>query len=251
MGKRDSTKTRVIPLFNEINNSSRKINDLINMMSKAPDKTIDFSHADIYYGCSEKRLKPSTKILEWLVLNLKDLINGNESVIPRNYGVSKMSPSYDKRRNFFNDDINTFNEALKLVQKSNLPKSGWYIFEGYTAPDIYIETKEYIIVGEAKRTENHLTTSTMWLQVRDQLIRHIDAVIDSGKEVLSFFIFDRKVFNKNYENKMCNYDKFEYYRKSLPHRDDQTIQRVLNTFIGYTFWDDVAKKFNPSFLDTI
>ena len=108
----------------------------------------------------------------------------------------------------------------------------------YNSPDIYIETRTTIIVGEAKRTEDKLTTETTWLKNRDQLIRHIDAVIDSGKEVYSFFLVENKDLY-NFEN----YSDIEYFKKSLPHRDEKTVKKISDTYCGVTTWNDVKELF--------
>lgn len=53
----------------------------------------------------------------------------------------------------------------------------WYVFEGFTNPDIFIEGDDYIIVCEGKWTEPHITTKTTNLaadnEYRNQMVRHI------------------------------------------------------------------------------
>ena len=96
-------------------------------------------------------------------------------------------------------------EALKLIDqvydKDTLPKA-WYIFEGPTNPDIFIECDEYVIVCEGKWTEPHITTKTTHLnqenEKRNQMIRHIQGALNyTNKEVIAFYIVDE---NCNYKN---------------------------------------------------
>jgi hypothetical protein len=153
---------------------------------------------------------------------------------------------------FFNEkDPHVFNEARNLIEQDHIPARSWYVFEGYTVPDIFIETRSHLIIGEAKRTESELTTKTTWLGVRDQLLRHIDSVIDSRKEVLSFFLFSKQGFRERFSHKMGNYSNVEYLKRSLRHRDDDTIMKIAKTFIGYSFWEDLGKMFSVQYPDTI
>lgn len=141
--------------------------------------------------------------------------------------IADTKKSSIERAKLFSNDENQKKTALSNLEKQKLPQVAWYIFEGYTQPDIYIETRTTIIVGEAKRTEDKLTTETTWLKNRDQLIRHIDTVIDSGKEVYSFFLVENKDLY-NFEN----YSDIEYFKKSLPHRDEKTLKKDFR----YILW---------------
>ncbi|MGD1820457.1 MAG: hypothetical protein ACPKOI_11370 [Pleomorphochaeta sp.] len=123
-------------------------------------------------------------------------------------------------------------------------KNKWFIFEGYTYPDIYFESNKKIYIGEAKRTESKLTTSTKWLKKRDQLIRHIDSVIDSDKEIISFFIIE----NPNLYD-FSVYKNFEYFQKNLPYRNKQSIEKAYQSFIGYCTWDEISNKLGIIFSD--
>lgn len=67
----------------------------------------------------------------------------------------------------------------------------WYLFEGFTNPDIFIEGDDYVIVCEGKWTEPHITTTTKYLsskgEYRNQMIRHIQGALNyTNKKV--FFI---------------------------------------------------------------
>ena len=83
---------------------------------------------------------------------------------------------------------------------------------------------------------------------RDQLIRHTDSVIDSKKKVYSFFIFE----NPNLYN-LENYKKIEYYKKSLPHRDELETQKIMDSYIGFTTWEKINNLFDNTidYPDTI
>lgn len=245
MGIKNSSLTRVKPFFDRIKDDPRKLDVLFSMMSENLSVQIDYSEYEISYGKYEKHLRPPKSLLIWQIENKERLS------IPKNFGVRQTSPSYLKRKKFFDGDPRTFKEAQALIQKDNVPAREWYVFEGYTVPDVFIETRSHIIIGEAKRTESKLTTKTTWLGERDQLVRHIDSVIDSSKQVLSFFLFSKLDFDTHFSQKMNNYKNTEYLKRSLPHRNYSIIERIAKTFIGYTFWEDVGKVFSIEYPDTI
>ena len=68
------------------------------------------------------------------------------------------------------------------------------------------------------------------------------------KKIYSFFIFE----NPNIYN-LENYKKFEYFKKSLPHRDKLKTKEIMDTFIGFTTWEKINILFdnNIDYPDTI
>jgi len=240
----DSTKTRVIPLFKFFSGDITKVNKLLSLLSEPNKVLLSDNNLIIRYGTNEMTIPPTKKLLNWCIENLPLLM------IPKNYGVKPNSETYNKRDILFNGDANTKSnsksEAINLLHQNKLPK--WYIFEGYTHPDIYIETEDTIIVGEAKRIEPKLTNSTHWLKNRDQLIRHVDSIIDNGKKVYSFLIISE---DKISAYKLESYNNLSYYKQSLPHRNDMEIEKIKNTYLGYTTWEEIQNAFGINFPDTV
>lgn len=96
---------------------------------------------------------PKQELLEWCINNLDKL------TIPKNYGT-KTESTQEIRKELFSGSEARKQEALELIKQNPKKTSQWYILEGYSKPDIYIETETSIYIGEAKRTEPYLTTST-------------------------------------------------------------------------------------------
>ena len=238
----DSTKTRVIPLFDFFSGDITKINKLLSLLSEPNKVLLSDNNLIIRYGTNEMTIPPTKKLLNWCIENLPLLM------IPKNYGVKRNSETYNKRDSLFKGDTNSKSKAFTLLHQNKSPKRDWYIFEGYTHPDIYIETEDTIIVGEAKRIEPKLTTSTEWLKKRDQLIRHVDAIIDSGKKVYSFLIISE---NKINTYNLSAYNDLSYYKESLRHRNDMEIEKIKSTYLGYTTWDEIQKAFGVNFPKTV
>lgn len=231
MGDKNSSLTRVIPLMDLLIKDTVNFDKFFTIFNKKIK--IDYPIIEYRYGYDEKAIQPPRSILKWLVENTGKLKDSEKAKI-----IADTKKSSIERAKLFSNDENQKKTALSNLEKQKLPQVAWYIFEGYTQPDIYIETRTTIIVGEAKRTEDKLTTETTWLKNRDQLIRHIDAVIDSGKEVYSFFLVENKDLY-NFEN----YSDIEYFKKSLPHRDEKTVKKIFDTYCGVTTWNDVKELF--------
>lgn len=269
MGKRNSTITRVMPLCDYLkehdNNVICNINKFLSLFPKKIEIKNDSEILEFCYGKSkiyidsikgkpvnkehiknrtqEKSLRPSIDLLKWCVNNVS-LLKKEEFEKLR----SEVDETSKKRYSLYKGDLAIKEEALKELKKGNVPITSWFVFEGCTYPDIYIETDDMIFVGEAKRLEDDITRSTKWLEQRDQLIRHIDAVIDRQKNVYAFYIVDDP---KKYD--LAQYKDLNYYKLNAPHRSSDTIEKMMRSYIGYTTWSDVNSAFENKipFPDTI
>ena len=232
MGKKNSSLTRIQPLFDYLGMDINKINKFLSLFEIKTE--IKASLFVCKYGYDEASIKPCKELLIWCVNNI-DKLNKKEFEALKN----ETSESAQKRYALFCNNTEIKKEALNELYKDNIPQRAWFIFEGYTHPDVYMETDDSIYIGEAKRTENELTNHTKWLEDRDQLIRHVDSVIDRGKKVYSFFVIENP---ENYD--FNKYFETEIYDKSLPHRNQEIRKKIKNTYIGYTTFSKINEIFN-------
>ena len=240
MGEKNSTETRVKPLFDFIDSDINKLNQLLGMFDKnqkiEKDSLIKIQYKDGKNGEKEERLPPSKSLLIWMLKNLNEL---NKE---KNYDTKSISKETVEK---------TLDEAIRKINSSSkLPNQAWYIFEGVSSPDIFIETTNSIYVGEGKRTEPNTTTNTTWLKQRDQLIRYIDSLLDQPKNIYSFYILEKETYLKRaYAESMKLYSSKDYFNQNLRHRDEVEILRAFNSYIGFLFWEDIADYFKISFPD--
>jgi hypothetical protein len=237
MGKYNSSTYRVEPLIEYIKNDLTKINEFLNLLGIG----VDSLPYEYFYGSNEKVLKPTKKHLVELVNYIATKENGfpkttNEDRVEF---YSKDKDLKEKKR------LEAIMEIEKIYDSLPSETRKWFIFEGFTHPDIYIEGKDYILLGEGKWTENHITTETTNLRTkigerRNQMIRHIQAALNlnSGKKIYAFYLVDKE----------CGYLldlTKESFNKQI---DDETItvdnkEEILNSFVGYTTWQDIKELF--------
>lgn len=234
MGVCDSTKTRVVPFMEYMNKDIEKLNKVFSSLVSSPKLTGPILEGKYLFGDKEAAINPPISLLKWLVSNPEKLDEQKRKEIMED----TTRESSLLRTKIFNGDKNTIKEALKHIDEKGYVDKAWYIFEGKTHPDIYIETENEIFIGEAKRTENKLTASTKWLSTRDQLIRHIDSVVESSKKIYAFFILETPDIYP-----LHNYEDIEYYKQSLPHRSEQKIRKIKESYCGFLIWSKIKEQF--------
>ena len=240
MGKYNSSARRVVPFVEAIKCNQQNFDLFLSCVrsKKAIPKLLCPTDENAYFcGDNEKQLNPPKEHL----IGLIEYISAKE-IEPSSIG-SKRADLYGfngkKKRELAKL------EALHCIEKTYneqlLPKA-WYIFEGATAPDIYIEGADFVIVCEGKWTESHITTKTTHLkgqnENRNQMIRHIQGALNStNKKIYAFYIVDAT----------CNYigDLTEdAFKVQL---DMETIkpnnrEAILSAFYGYTTWQELESK---------
>lgn len=236
MGKYDSSKYRVVPLVDAIKSNVEYFEMFIQMVG-LPQLCYPSGEKAFWCGDQEKQLKPPKQHLAALI----DYLATKEHKKIANYGTKRnilfgMETSSDREKARV--------EAQRLLESTYenepLPKA-WYIFEGCTKPDIYIEGDNYVIICEGKWTESHITTKTIYLhddnEFRNQMIRHIQGALNfSNKKVYAFYIVDAD----------CRYFSdltIDALKKQL---ELETIkptnkEQILDAFYGYTTWQNLQK----------
>ena len=90
-----------------------------------------------------------------------------------------------KRLALARSDPDVLQDALTRLRAGKRGKK-WFVFEGPSSPDAYLETDSIVVVVEGKRTEPTTTSHTTFMPKRSQLIRHMDAAweVADGRRVL-------------------------------------------------------------------
>lgn len=243
MGIRDSTQTRVVPVFDALSYSF-----LPRLLQLVADGQVQPT-GPIEEACwgSEKALRPPNSLLKWLVENLE---------LQPNCSVGSSRSAIQKRKALIAGDEEVRREkvrreALDLLAKPRLPAQAWYILEGPSYPDVFIQTASVIVVIEGKRTERRPTRSTSWMPCRDQLLRHLDCAweIRGDRSVFGLMIVeaeeDHKSFNvpEPWLNWMQESKRDPVLSQSLPHRSEEERDAIAASILGMTTWQKVCQEF--------
>ena len=214
MGKFNSSLYVVRPVFNEIVEDG-KLEAFLKMV--LPDRGPVGDLKEIRYNGKlggEKVLPPNSEFLKWC----------------RRHPESLKNPDLARARLDSNEN---------------------YKFEGGTHPDIYIKTSTLTVVIEAKWTEPRITSHTTWRKEgeRDQLIRHMDALVpfedsESNENVYGLFIIDGNgKISKSVLESLFQSDW--YFMKSLPHRiGNGSFKSVMAGFCGVYTWQAIKRELN-------
>ena len=145
------------------------------------------------------------------------------------------------------DDAATIDAAVQLLSRGAIPARDWYIFEGPTKPDVYLRTDRVVIVIEGKNEEPKHTTRTDWMEVRYQMLRHIDGAwpqVPGDPPVLGFYIVEAESGSTTAPEKWLRFSDETVSGRaldgSLPHRSPAERRAMASSFLGVTTWQAVC-----------
>ncbi len=237
MKLRDSSKTRVAPILSMMAEKEGWVRQLVRSADFGAERFAyreeilrDPPPEKCWWGQSERGLAPPLSRLEWLVQHLEEPVGGN-------WG----SPAVEgKRRLLVDKNAAVIEEALQLLRAGARGKE-WQVLEGPSYPDALIESDDYLLVIEGKRTERGPTTKTTWSAQRHQMWRHMDAAweIRADRPVIGLMVVEGSPDGSVPEawgNAALDLQKDEAVDASLPHRDKSTRAAIRCSFAGVTTW---------------
>ena len=253
MGVYDSTRTRVEPVFDELlardPTGMAWLPRLLALPTRPGAPVLRFPAAPLTrsgWGDAEVPLSAPRELLVWLVKNLT-LVDA--------LAHQKTSPSTrSKRELLLKRDTAIIDEALTLLSAQDVSDRAWYVLEGCTWPDVYLESERAIVVIEGKRTEPAPTTCTTWMAMRHQMLRHLDCAWErgAGREIFGFFVVEGDDgptgldVPPSWQSTVEVTVKADVLKGSLPHRSDAEQQAIACSFLGATTWQRVCREFSIS-----
>src|SRR5262245_42341553 len=148
MGKYDSSRTRVAPVFNQLFTRDPtgiswlpRLLTLPHLAGRLPFPLMLRPQPLTGWGWDpvEKQLNPPRSLLEWMVQH-------GDKLQPRRSEASMETMA--KRQALLRRDPTIINEAMAYLSQPTLPPIAWYVLEGITKPDVYLETPEVLVVIE-------------------------------------------------------------------------------------------------------
>lgn len=191
-----------------------------------------------WWGKNERRLNPPIGLLRWLVANAS---------APSSDSLWGGTASRAKRERLVKGDADTIAEALRLLEAPPASQV-WYVLEGQSRPDVFLETSSTVVVIEGKRTERKATTTTTWMPLRSQMLRHMDAAWEmrGTKQVLGLMIVegdkDATAPNDHWLARADEQVRESTLNASLPHRTVDARAQIAHGFLGATTWQAVCRE---------
>jgi len=246
MGKYDSSRTRVTPVFTRLLCSDPAgkswIPALLGLPESEPRRPVSPPAAELdearWWPC-EERLAPPLSLLRWLVQNAK---------APKHESDWGTGETGEKRKALVRREPEVVQQALRRLA-ADVAEKDWAVLEGPSQPDVFLATKDTVIVVEGKRTESGPTIGTTWFPERHQMLRHLDAAweIREGRRLYGFFIVealpDTVEVPKDWARFAAETTSTTALAASLPHRNAEERQRIGESFLGVTTWQAVCSAF--------
>lgn len=250
MGIYDSSRTRVAPVFGRLqclDPSGRLwLQGLLELANtrKVPRPQAGTSRLRVAkWWPREARLAAPSGLLQWLLEHVEE---------PRNPKAWGRRPEVvANRRRIVDRDAVTLATAMQSLQARRASPRAWYVLEGPSQPDVYLDTAEAVIVVEGKRTETGLTTSTDWMKERHQMLRHLDAAWEhrQGRRIYGLFIVEAEKDALSEEPSSAWHEAVELtvsdkvLNGSLPHRSSEERSQIASALLGVTTWQAVCEEF--------
>jgi len=252
MGKYDSTRTRVTPVFDQLAASETPwLERLLSLPSAGhPDllgwSALSMQIDELWYGSDEKPLPSPATLLHWLVAHAEDVTGEGLQ------GTS--AHTTERRRRLLARESEVIAEARAQLASSRAEKQ-WFVLEGPSYPDVFISTPDLIVVIEGKRTEAGPTTSTTWMRGRHQMLRHMDSALEAsdGRVVVGFFVVEGApdgTVPEVWAKAAADTISPAVLDGSLPHRTVTERELIARGFLGVTTWQAICREFaiDPSTL---
>jgi hypothetical protein len=249
MGARNSSKTRVVPIFDALFLSDATgatwLGALIQLGSRFQEASFDTStcrlieHHRRTWGDHELALPAPLELLEYLVRNVT-----NQQVAASGDSGFVLA----KRRALANRGRETIAAALSQLREGRRGRT-WFVLEGPSRPDATLEMATAVVVVEGKRTERGCTSTTKWMSRRSQLVRHMDAAMEffPGKRILGLLLVegvdpDNSVPSA-YWRRECEAQCSEaMLAASLPHRTPEQRAQLAHGILGVATWQAVCAR---------
>jgi hypothetical protein len=250
VGIYDSSRTRVAPVFGRLqclDPSGRLwLQGLLELANtrKLPRPQAGTSRLRVAkWWPREARLAAPPGLLRWLLENAEEP--------PTAAAWGRRPEVMANRRRVVDRDAETVAAALQSLQERRPSPRAWYVLEGPSQPNVYLDSADAVIVVEGKRTETAPTTSTAWMRVRHQMLRHLDAAWENrqGRRIYALFIVEAEKETTSVEPSSAWHAAVELtisdevLKGSLPHRSSDERSQIASALLGVTTWQAVCDEF--------
>ncbi|MDD2230041.1 MAG: hypothetical protein PHY48_11575 [Candidatus Cloacimonetes bacterium] len=183
--------------------------------------------------CFEYSIPPSKSFVKWLIENPHELSWPNKG--KKTYR-EETQISREQLLGMHGRELQDYStqDALKELERFGVEdsKKKWWAFEGFTEMDCLLETDDFLLGIEGKRTEP-ISPATSWFPQRNQIIRNLE-------------VLKEKAGNKEYALILLTEDGMDpitdkVFEDSLPHCEPAWIIGLQNHYLGSISWSDACK----------
>ncbi len=244
MGRRNSSKTRVQPVFESLlqrdPTGKRWLPQLLDLIETPSDSIVRASQGRMIKaggGEFERRFPPAMPFLRWLIENPGELTWPVSKGKRKTYG----QPTQRNRESLLGyRGVEEQMSAKQLAHKELIRKGAegsrgqWWAFEGFTAVDFCISTEKLLLLVEGKRTDI-LAQSTEWYRGRNQLLRNLE----SGIKAAGDREFGVVLVEEQRNGPVL--DGIDIAR-ATPHLTPVERAELIEHYWGSTTWADLCKR---------
>lgn len=250
MGKYNSSLTRVVPVFDQLIRKDRSgVSWLKELLDLFPNRETFLSEvwrdpgpiSRICFGNQEFCLDPPLRFLRWMVEHPEELSWPRYEVRDphirdmreRLVGRGTYKGNGQARCSAVQDAVAEIENALR-EPPDNPPRiwqRRWWVLEGQTHVDCFIETPKVRLFVEGKRTDK-LSAGTSWYQGRNQLLRNLEAAsaFCGSRPFVQLLIVEHPQAEL----------PSSIVEASLPHLKSEERQKLLQHYAGSVTWQDVC-----------
>lgn len=262
-GLYDSSKIRVVPVFNQIKKISEGPRSFLQWVANNPathfDSTfVDASEIDVFFsgeeGGGELAIPPNPALTDFLLTDEGIDLLKKDGIYKKAESGVPLSNSERARYELF-DPLTREKQRKRARIGGRLMRE--FLFEGMDYPDVVFVNDRMVLIVEGKLTEPCLKTDTTWLHERDQMIRHLDSAMAceqfKNKKVFGMHVVgdverDQSIAQSarrpKYDWSKYNYpDSFDYWAGSLPQyrgEEEKIKERALG-YLGHVTWHDIGR----------
>lgn len=238
MGKYDSSKTRVRPIFRALYESDKSgswVDELLLMGAGRPFAPVGHLTEPPHF---EFLAAPPKEFLRWLVENPQkwptnwDAIKMRKEILEARRGLAQGEPAKSKAL-----------EAIVRAGTLSSDYSGWWCLEGPSHVDCALFAENAVIFIEGKRTEREPSKTTTFCTNRNQMARNLDCARryghDNGLDYYAMLVIEHADSSRTSAAKKVA----GQLALSLPHLSPSELQEAERHYLGFTTWKDLVDKF--------
>jgi hypothetical protein len=255
LGKFDSSKTRVQPVFEALywqdTTGEMWLSRLLQLAERSMGPEAVAITPDLGQLVAPPQFEfaahPPRAYLEWLINHPEELTDPPEAEWKKWHARTQ-----EKRRALLAGNRAVRAEAIaELEKRRRLPQRAWWRLEGVTRVDCGLLTPSAVIFVEGKRTEMGPSKKVTWYEKRNQVLRVLDCASSFARRTdrqhyFVILVVERDLVEQDpvRRSEIQAVTSAEAVRGSLPHLTTEHRTEMLSHYLGMTTWQTIVESFD-------